>query len=283
VQTELKGSWKTGFHITEKDLRRILDLIAEKIRTHPDQVAAKEIKYRLANGAIIATDNIDDLFAEENVGTKRIVNIEYYARATGGLNAEIKFTDLVTEREEKNSIFYKLQGENRDPLFVLASELDERISYLRRVNMRPERSFEFFVLLVMLATSCVMIIFVLSFVGSLPNSNSAIEAYKAGKFAPDIQGLFQFMVQLEESRNDLRGDRIGPVLPLGSFFGVPVIGIVIWYFTRVCFYPFNFSWGEQAAVIERRDRRKNFILIGVGVALIVGIISSYVAGLIPKF
>ncbi len=282
MQTELKGGCTCGFRLSEKDFRRILDLVTEKIKTGPDQKILRNATYRLVNGAIINTENFDDFFSEENVGTKRIVNIKVDLGVEGGMSAEIKFVDLISEREEKNSIFYKLQGEQRDPLFVLASELDERIKYIQRINMWPERPFEFFMLFLML----MMFVFVgttfFSLSGLLPRAESVIAAYKAGRFAKDIPGLFEYITQLDEARFGRVDTGGSSLVVVGGVLFIPAFGIATWYFLKTFLYPFNFVWGEYITVIEKRDRTKNFLLIGIGIAMVIGVISSYVAGLIPK-
>lgn len=110
MKTELKGAWRSGFRLTEKDLRRIIDLVVEKIKTNVEQTVTKKITYKLANGAIINSENVDDIFAEENSGTKRIISVQCEMTAAAGIAAEIRFHDLVVEKEEKNSIFLQVAG-----------------------------------------------------------------------------------------------------------------------------------------------------------------------------
>jgi hypothetical protein len=168
-------------------------------------------------------------------------------------------------------------------VFTLASELDERIRHLQIWNLRPERPFEFFTLGIAIATTIFMLL-TLSFLGNvIPNSAHVIDAYNAGKYSTDIKGLFQFIADLEQSRRPHDQFRMGEAIPLVSLVMIFLGGLGGWYFLRKYFYPFNFAWGEQLAAIERRERHRNFILITVFLAAVIGTVTSYLAGYLPRF
>jgi hypothetical protein len=80
MKTELKGSFRSGFKVTEKDFRRIIELIAEKIRSAPDQRLIKKLTYKLANGAIVSTEETDDWPAPGSEDTKLGVLMELEVR-----------------------------------------------------------------------------------------------------------------------------------------------------------------------------------------------------------
>jgi hypothetical protein len=281
MQTELKNSWRTGFRLTEKELRRIIDLTIEKIKTQPDQDVQRKITYKLANGAIIETTSVDDLFGEENVGTKRIVGLRAQVHVDGGMSSEIIFTDLVSEKEEKNSMVYRLKGEVRDPLFVLASELDERINQIKQIKLWPEKASEIITFVLMISTFGIMSLITYSTSGSASPVKAVLDAYDAGKFSQDLQGLFKFIARLESARVS-RELNFSIWQPVGLLLVICAIASALWLFSRNFLYPFNFVWGDQIGVIERRDRTRNFIIVGIGITMIIGIASSYLAGLLPK-
>lgn len=283
MKTELKGSSQSGFKVTEKDIRRIIDLIVDKVKAKPDDIITTNITYKLANGAIITTDAVDDLFAEENAGTRRLVDLRIEIHSSSGTSADIRFTDLVVERDEKQSIFYKLQGEHRDPIFVLASELDERIAHTKQIALWPPRGSDVLVISAGMLAVFTLMVTMLVLVLTVPSgAKDIINSYNDGKFSTDVAGLFQFIVQLEQARQPRSGPGWMPGLPVF----VLSIGIILmlgwWFMAKNYFVPFNFVWGEQIGVVEKRERQRRGILFGVGLAMIVGIISSYVAGLLPR-
>ncbi|MGH6925097.1 MAG: hypothetical protein ACRED5_15290 [Propylenella sp.] len=300
MQTELKGTYRSGFELTEKDLRRVLDLATDKMRQSPDRNVKRRITYKLANGAIIETDSVDDLFGEENSGRKRITSLACEVSSESGMKADVRFIDIIEDKEERNSITYRLQGENRDPLFVLSSELEERIGSIKRRYLLPESVpyVQIIFFLSVLAAMVGMFWVMFSDIGFAIRSSAettarargVIERYQGGQFSQDLEGLFEFVVSIENAKLAPDVERqmrlaqawglIGGSIGIG--LGVFTAGIVSLILLRRLHYPFNFVWGDQLAVVERRRRTKNFILVGIGVALVVGTISSYLAGLLPR-
>jgi hypothetical protein len=51
MKTELKGAFQSGFKLTEKDVRRIVDIVIDKMKPQPNQTVTRKINYKLANGA----------------------------------------------------------------------------------------------------------------------------------------------------------------------------------------------------------------------------------------
>lgn len=302
MQTELKGAYQTGFNLTEKDLRRIVDIISEKAGSKTGQQISNHITYRLENGAVVETDTVEDVLAEENVGSKRITSLYYNLWSEGKANVELRFVDTRKDKEQNNSIFYRMRGEDRDALFVLAAELDERIKSIGQIDIKRETVrkgilYTFLLISLFVLTIPFMTAPAFNDVSAIRNTaeqrrnaiNDVIQRYDNTR-ARELSDLFEFFIQLERARQgpayDERASLEGLLQGVWWAVALAIAGFIAsmlaWLFLGMCYYPFNYVWGEQIAVVDRRQRLRNVLLVGVGVALIVGMISSYVAGLLPR-
>jgi hypothetical protein len=158
------------------------------------------------------------------------------------MSAQVAYRDLIVAKEEKASISYKLRGEVRDPLFVLASELDERINQSKHLNLWPETSTGLFTTFMMIGFLAFAAIFPLFFHTS---TNSVLSDYHAGKFSQDIQGLFKFTADLEAAKAK-RDNSIFPIyVPFVLIFGIGAATYGASFFIKSFLYPFNFVWESR--------------------------------------
>ncbi|SCZ24878.1 hypothetical protein [Afifella marina] len=156
VLIEVSGGTSEGFLIDEKEIRRIIDIVIEKLAYQDD--LRFRLKYKLANGAILEPDKIDNLFNEENIGTKKIISIGlYWFGDAEEERGEIEFINLHHDEDAGKSIRYKFIGTNRDALFVLSSELDERIKKVSVIKLKKQY-IQLVVLIIMLIASWVPIV-----------------------------------------------------------------------------------------------------------------------------
>ena len=202
--TELNNKFERAFRLSEKDLRRIIDTIRDKLAPANETALNITYHYKLANGALLTTHSLDELFNEENIASKKIIHlvIEFGGRTTGKYGS-VQFSDVIRQKDETIPVSYKLVGTDRNSSFVLASELDERLKQVTHLRLWPQdltRLFTLvFVLFMSLITTFTFSLVKPRFEEAQSIINSVID--KHATYSKDISGLFLFIVDLERARS----------------------------------------------------------------------------------
>jgi hypothetical protein len=201
---ELNNTFQRGFRLSEKDLRRIIDTVRDKL-SHANMPALNiTYHYKLANGALLTTQSLDELLNEENIASKRIIHllVEFGDRATGEYG-NIQFSDVIRQKDEAIPVSYKLVGTDRDSLFVLAAELDERLNQITHLRLWPKDLPRAFILTFALFMS-VATLFLFSILkpkfDEVQSSVSGIIDNRS-TYSQDINCLFSFLVDIEKARS----------------------------------------------------------------------------------
>ncbi len=284
MSTELKGSFKFGFELKEKDLRRIVDTITDKYSNSKSNNLIHQYKFKDIKGLVTETNNIDDIFFDDNVGSKKIsqISLEIYDKEKTHYS-NVNFFDLKSEKDEKNSINYKLSGDNRDYVFVLASELDDRINQFKKINMSNLVSDRFVPMLFVMALIPVLII--LTFIKSADFKKAKIEFIEKislENYTDTISGIKQLMFDIQLHQPTRSSDSPEIIyISFGSIMLFFVSYFILGYFLDKFFFPYNFVWGDYASEFEKRKKIRNGIFYTTIGGVLIGMIGSYIAGYLP--
>jgi len=293
MDVESKKSYNFGFVMKESDLRRLVDTISEQFRKLESSVQAqKRFSLKFKNGAIADNLSIDEVLAQENSGSGRIIRLYYEEVLIEGgsppTRVSIEFINLDAEEERGNiSVKFAVHGHDRDWVFVTSSLLDERIDRLKRFALnqlgetpRTKVAFKLLSLVFPLVLLLVMMFSAQSSVTRLQTGNNgAVDRIESRWKAGDLKDPVEAIIILDRERIIRERDfKIADVLPLkligGAIAGLVVLGVLFLFLLR--YYPvYNFCWGEYLETFTRREAARRFWLI----VILVGFVVSFVASL----
>lgn len=193
MKTESQRSFRHGFLLTEQELRRILDSLAEQLkRAEPqlDPIIKFEIKYR--NGAVSETSQVDDVLSIENFGSSSIVRLEIDARnkkENPDRQLLVRFINADIDEDSWVSIHYTVKGQERDWVFIASSQIEERISKIKVAAVNQLFTKKYSVLVQAFMMIPLFVIFYL-LIQREPNVGEKIETlWKTGQIKDPIEAI----------------------------------------------------------------------------------------------
>jgi hypothetical protein len=281
--TEARKAFRQGFILDEQELRRLVDTAVEQVRkaTQNEPVVLLQAKFR--NGTVTECSAVEELLTLENVGPKQIVRLRLLVDDGG--EAEridpkvailIRFTNLVAEDDEVRSISYTVKGEQRDWVLVTASELEDRIEKVKCIGghalLETRRS---------VFSLVVPVIFIISMYGlmhattSFPRASLVKDAIDSGHQLDAVKAVYL----LEQ---DYLKDR--ELFPQGAFLrwalAYPILLMFGCYalvsLARYLHPSYVFSWADYIRVHQRRVSIRNYVYVGIVLALLVTVIGDII-------
>jgi hypothetical protein len=119
---------KKGYILDEERLRKINSLLCQRVKDIPNSPIPVYRVFR-SDSFTYSTKNLEDIICEDNYDYQRIERIYIYhdsEKAASPYEADEGFHLLIAL--EKDEIYLKIRGENRDLVFLLLSELKQYIS-----------------------------------------------------------------------------------------------------------------------------------------------------------
>lgn len=291
MRSEAKKSFQQGFELTEQELRRIYDVMSQQIsRVVNSPKSSFEIKFR--NGVISEPLTLDEIFQLENIGSGAIERLQ--VQISDGADKpeysiKIEFINTASEAESgTDSIKYTVIGSDNNWVFVTSSQIEERISRVKRFAFNRLLKLEggigiltIFPLIAML----IPIITIFSRIGNVELSTSQkIDAIELQWQNGTLKDPVEVMIALERMQNE----RNNPDLfsTKGFFFPmiISIVGIVLLVIALVSssyFFPSHvFLWGDYVRFIQKRKATGSFIYGGIVLAIIVSILANYLSVLL---
>lgn len=291
MRSEAKKSFQQGFELTEQELRRIYDVMSQQIsRVVNSPKSSFEIKFR--NGVISEPLTLDEIFQLENIGSGAIERLQ--VQISDGADKpeysiKIEFINTASEAESgTDSIKYTVIGSDNNWVFVTSSQIEERISRVKRFAFNRLLKLEGgigLLTIIPLIAMLIPIITIFSKIGSVELSTSQkIDAIELQWQNGTLKDPVEVMIALERMQNE----RNNPDLfsTKGLFFPmiISIVGIVllvIALFSSSYFFPSHvFLWGDNVRFIQKRKATGSFIYGGIVLAIIVSIIANYLSVLL---
>lgn len=290
MRTESRKAFRNGFLLTEQEFRRMHDSMTQQIKKVVGQdnfSTAFELKFR--NGAIAETSLLDDVFSQENSGTasihrlrmKLIENKDEYPHV---ISVEFTNVDAEFDLSLVPSIEYLIIGNDRDWVFITSSQIDDRISKIKRFapNQLATRKGFFVTAFLMFFISLLISVLTLSSVGKDTRTLRALdvvsEQWKSGEIHDPVEAL----LAIEKVKAD-------PSIGTAQILHEPtafipfailvflMLGVIIWWF----FFPiYNFYWGDYIKIFDRKQSIGKFILVGIFISIVISVFSNYLTTLI---
>jgi hypothetical protein len=274
MRTEISKTYKSGFVLSEQELRRIIQACvdhASKITSGAPELA---IEATLNDGAIIDFDKTDDLFTLENAGTKRIQKISI--KLSGSVDnapwsISVLFQDGVLNKKDWTSISFIILGTSRDWAFVTASDLEDRIKRIKAVSFEALLSNKWAVIWVMVASMVLMVFLTAQF---SPSRNTHIllqKQYDAGQLHDPIQAL----IALERIKNEQ--SMLNELWPMLASFTLPLMLLGSSTVASKISPSYNFYWGDYVGYYDRRRQFQKVIWTVVILGLLVAVAANFVS------
>lgn len=245
------------FELNEENIRRI----HADIRKRTPQQTRNDIVFEVfrEDSLVFRTTEVDRLLSENNDSTQKIkeLKIEY---KDDSLNILLEF-------DAKNGAELTIDGEDRDQVFLIASDLRE---YMQKEvccitgGMYDKK----LIILPLVIIAAFMIYFLQSF---SPNPNDAeLQQILA---STDVQAKLNHLIQSAARKTDL--DHKGQAIGLMPFLFMIAV-FVPWQKIFNFFFPGNiFLIGKQISVIANRRGFVRNIFWCVIVALIIALVTGY--------
>lgn len=284
LYVEANKSYRHGFVLTESELRRFNDLIREQIKKI-NQEPTLSFKYLLKfqNGVVAETDNIDTVLGQENEGSKKIISLQIIGNDELNNTVSVDFYNIESDNiETEYSIKYNIRSTDRDWVFVTSSQLEERISKIKRMDFSPKKGKSTSKLYYSLVLLVVTFVFVLTSLNTITKQKDYLpnikQSFEQGSFKSDGE----LIIALEEARVKQIQD-----LDFFHIFYYPGIILGCFIILLVCYsvymwklFPlYNFCWGDYLDVFKKKETtRKTFNTV-----VIIGLLISIVGGIIANF
>lgn len=274
MKTEITKTYKSGFALTEQEMRRVIQACTEHAGKIDGGAPYRTIlEATLKDGSIISVDKTDDLFTLENGGGKTIQKVSLsMASENEGEPWEISvlFQNATHNPKDWTSVSLKICGSSRDWAFVTASDLEDRIKRIKSISYEAIFSSKFSVFFVMII-SIVTINLVTSIYSPSKKTHAILQQqYDAGKFHDPIQAL----IALEQIRNERTF--LSETMPMLMGIGLPLLVFFVLSFVLPRISPsYNFCWGDYLTYYERRKQVQMIFWTVVVLGLIVAIAANF--------
>lgn len=247
------------FELNEESLRRIYSDIKKRIPSENH----KEIVFEVfrEDSLVYTTSEIDRIMSEDNDSTRKIKNITI-GYADNNLILSINF-------DSENGAYFSVTGENRDEVYLLASELKEyiqkEVATLPSPNMPAYKIFSFL--------SIILLFIFLAFLANSINLAEDPKKLTAILASNDANEKINYLINARDSKQNITKF-------LSLMFLLPVILIIqlLIPFRKVFnyLYPGNlFLFGKQISIVaNRRSTSKNLFWGGI-VASFIAISTGY--------
>jgi hypothetical protein len=285
MRTEAKRAFSNGFALTESELRRLHDLTHQQIeRMSPGtQIQTKyELKYK--NGSVSYSSSIDEVLDQENFGSAAITRLRLdMSDHTESNSVRVEFTNADEEEGlSTNAITYRVSGLDRDWVFVTSSQIEERIGKVKRFapNQLLVGKNRFGILLLPM-----LFVMILILVAQLPLERkreagadaqlaSLEQAWKSGTLKDPTEAVLRVAHLLVNVNRDSGNESYWmPVAAFGACFAL--VGLTYLYFH---FNPlYNFLWGDYVAKYEKRRSTGRFLIFGVVLVVLLGVIANLIS------
>jgi hypothetical protein len=285
MTTEARKTFGHGFALNEQELRRLVDTAVEQVRKAipNDPVVLLQAKFR--NGTVTDCSSVEELLTLENVGPKQIVRLRLFVddgrdleHAETKVAIVVRFTNLAEEDDERRSVIYIVKGEVRDWVLVTASELEDRIEKVKCVGVHAllgaRKSPLLFALLVPL-TTLVMLFGFMHALSDSPRSSLVKDAISSGQQLDAVKAialLEQDSLKDRESITYVTLYRWAIGYPTVFALCVIVVGLLAGYL-----HPsYVFSWADYSKVYQRRLSIRNYVYVGIILALVIAVVGDII-------
>ncbi len=280
-KTQIRKDFSWAFVLSEQDLRRLIQTCQEHFQKIPDiQTFKQHFSARLANGSIVESDKIDDIISLENSGSKLVQaltvrvddgKIDYSKQNSPNPDWGVSIEFLADSDKWENAapISYFIAGQSRDWVFLVSSELEERLRKTKTYaleNILP-KSLQSYALALAAFFGFLIGLFLAP---SRQDVGTLLEqAYKTGSVKDPVEALI-FIEKAKQQQG------LGTVF--GGLVGMVALASIAWFALKLLPWlmpSYTFYWGDYIPIYDRRTKLQSIfwtvIVLGVLVSIASGI------------
>jgi hypothetical protein len=284
VRTEIAKAYDWGFVLSEQDLRRIIQTCQEDISKNYKDDHRQNINVKLKNGSIIECQNIDDIFSIENAASKSVEYIKIDFIPNDDTKSEwsisINFQNPFVSRESWNSVNFVVSGDSRDWVFVTTTDIEERIKKTKTTipyHLLFSKKEEILLVCTIIgATLCVISYYSdINYFQSIALNDLKLR-HKEGFLKDGIEAISILEFLLNKYKME---QRLYTIKSLIIFVSPVILGYLLSSLMRWLCPPFNFYWGDNISILDRKRNASKIIWAGLG----IGILASLIAGFLYSY
>ncbi len=260
----VEHSFEAGFILDEERLRKIREIVATRLANH-NPVLSPKFKVFRGDSYSYITESLEDVILEDNDDWRKITKLEILVEQKDDIEFRLSFS--------KDGIKLNINGENRDEVFLIFSDLREYIKNDVTINFWHKYLHKVApILLILLMLGGLL--FVLW--GLYPTANS--ENWQQVLKSDEIQLKLNYLVEQEKTR----------IMPRGIFYWAIAMAFLFLIVTTDIaensfhyFFPNNeFFFGKRKQMFEKKKNLLSnilwIVLVGLVVSILGGIIVWYV-------
>ena len=285
MKTLIRKRYKSGFFLSEPDLRRLYQIMVDAaIKLSPEKFESS-FYVRLENGTILELSTIDEVLALDNT-EQRSIEFLYVAVGQSKKHApdeeyedhtdwalSVRFEKVAEYWAPQPSILVDVRGTSRDWVVLAAGELDERVRSISRIAWPRVLARPHLPLLILLTCFLAIAIGLLTIPRPLPVYSQLETLYQAGKITNPVEAL----LILEKARASRAPVDFILVYAFGFVATFAALALSIPRIARIASTPYVFYWGDYSAVYQRRRGFAFIVWTVVVLGIVVGVASSYVS------
>lgn len=245
MKTELRKPFTYSFVLTEQELRRLHDTMAQQMKRNSstDDVSSFfELRYK--NGVQAEKASLDEVIADNNSGNWEILGLKMVLLSKSQpqkaqIEIEFRIPPIPKSKDATQrpySIQYYVVGQERDWVYLTSSQLDDRIAHIKQTPILNYRSYA-------ITIGLIMLVVFLTILSQPPG----------------------------QSKLPLGEEIVGAIAS-----GLIIIGGI------ACVYGFPlyiFKWGDYIKTFNQRRSIAKYVINGVLISLVLSVIGSLIAGL----
>ncbi|NBJ89160.1 hypothetical protein D5270_06660 [Acutalibacter sp. 1XD8-36] len=287
--------WCEPFILQEQHIRKIIEIIENRRIENASSEYDPIYKYKRLDDYERKTNDINDLFKEDNCGRVRITSLKIsckdYLFAGSGLNYEIEFNSCEgSETFDMGFMFFKsislgVKGEDRDISELLFNELDAYITntiishkhrwlvrILKRITPLGFMSVMMFFLIISSFTSLLL----------KKGPSNRQEIINNAVSSKDISQKLDTLLQLQQSEDVSNGVR--PFIVIALLITLVVFFVLMSKKIRkkiYSYYPFVFDFGVSSEDYKTRTSKIKW-LIGIIGTLALSVLANFLYNIISS-
>ena len=256
METETTKSFRSGFTLTEQELRRIVGMVTQQIKkVSGDREPHLEFTVKYQGGAITQAGSLDDILTQGNIGSTAVVRLTFKASdlIENPLHTvRVEFADPDRNDSDWLSMHFAILGQDRDWVLVAGSELEERIRRVRNISWTHVMKSRTGSSVMMMAATIGVIVsmIVAASVFDFPSRNYITDVEQAW-LSGELTDAIEAAIRLERGRTESSSPASGWWIFIAPLFLLLIVVVAQTLIPRLA-ASYHFVWGDYIASYNRR-------------------------------